>query len=375
MLPEGSVYFFRSFIHSLAFYRIVPFEFTIMGSETETQQPSPNTSSERNEEQQQQQHDALMDTMEKTRKKWIEEDGDEADDTDRLLQEAIQLAVEQGRGWAPGEKEEYMAKIMDDDFIPPIFAESAEELERSGLAEAFSTLLYDDSPVTVMLEFKKKGTEAFMNGKRNQASNVQYYRDAINHYYQAFAWAQKIEPLEHKEQNRKEGKEPEKKPGTDETEYTEAELDEIKSNLYSNAALAHMQLKNWGFVRNDCKKVSQPLLVERQKRKSCTSSSICYCCIRRCRFMIRTSRRGIVLPSRFRCFNAGKKRAMLSRKDLLSLVKQRMQTSLNFKNCWRSEYERRVLHAKNVRSDEPSACPESRKCGSIAGRVPSNLGA
>ena len=53
-----------------------------------------------------------MDTMEKTRKKWIEEDGEEADDTDRMLQEAIQLAVEQGRGWAPGEKEEYKLWTM-----------------------------------------------------------------------------------------------------------------------------------------------------------------------------------------------------------------------------------------------------------------------
>jgi hypothetical protein len=198
-----------------------------------------------------------MDKMEKTRKKWLEEDGDDADETDRLLQEAIQLAVEQGRGWAPGEKEEYMARIMDDDFIPPIFAESAEEVERSGLAEAFSTLLYDDSPVQVMLDFKKKGTDAFMNGKRNQANNVQYFRDAVNHYYQAFAWAQKIEPLEQKELNNKEGKETKNKAGTDDPEYTEAELDEIKSNLYNNAALSHMQLKNWGHVRDDSKKVRQ----------------------------------------------------------------------------------------------------------------------
>jgi hypothetical protein len=201
-------------------------------------------------------HDALMDKMERTRKQWMQDDGDDADDTDRLLQEAIQLAVEQGRGWAPGEKEEYIAKIMDDDFIPPIFAESMEEVERSGLAEAFSTLLYDDSPVAVMLDFKKKGTDAFLNGKRNQANNVQYFRDAVNHYYQAFAWAQKIEPLEHKIQNKKEGIDTDKKVGTDDPEYTEAELDEIKSNLYGNAALAHMQLKNWGFVRDDSKKVS-----------------------------------------------------------------------------------------------------------------------
>ncbi len=115
-------------------------------------------------------HDDLLQKMEETRKKWAEEE-DEPDDTDRMLDEAISMAVSLGKGWAPGEKEEYMAKILDDDFIPPIFAENQEELERSGLAEAFSTLHYDDSPVIVMLDFKKKGTEAFLNGKRNEKEN------------------------------------------------------------------------------------------------------------------------------------------------------------------------------------------------------------
>jgi hypothetical protein len=192
--------------------------------------------------------------MEETRKKWAEEE-DEPDDTDRMLDEAISMAVSLGKGWAPGEKEEYMAKILDDDFIPPIFAENQEELERSGLAEAFSTLNYDDDPAIVMLDFKKKGTDAFMNGKRNEAKNVQYYRDAVNHYYDAFEWAQKIEPLEHQEQYKKEDGKDVKPKAVDAPEYTEKELDEMKSNLCSNAALAHLQIKNWGHVRKDSKKV------------------------------------------------------------------------------------------------------------------------
>jgi hypothetical protein len=207
-------------------------------------------------------HDALLTKMEATRKKWAEEDGEDADDTDRLLQEAIDMAVQQGRGWAAGEKEEYMAKILDDDFIPPIFANSQEEVERSGLAEAFSTLNYDDNPVTVMLDFKKKGTDALMNGKKNEARNVQYYRDAVNHYYAAFTWAQKIEPLEHKEQAKKDGTSKETKTSSEEADYTEAELDEIKSNLCNNAALAHLQLKNWGHVRDDCRKVCRRRLCD-----------------------------------------------------------------------------------------------------------------
>lgn len=214
-------------------------------------------------------HEELMTKMEETRKKWLEEEEEEGqDDTDRLLQEAISMAVSQGRGWGPGEREEYIAKILDDDFIPPIFAETQEELEASGLAEAFSSLHYDDSPAVVALDFKKKGTDAFLNGKRNEAKNVQYFRDAVNHYYEAFAWAQKIEPLEHKLAYQKKDSSPdeqkdqsedgsEPKPSHDDApEYTEKELDEFKSTLLSNAALAHLNLKNWGHVRDDSKKVS-----------------------------------------------------------------------------------------------------------------------
>lgn len=105
---------------------------------------------------------------------------------------------------------------------------------------------YDDTPTQLMLNFKKMGNESFANGKRNVSGNMQYYRDAINHYYEAFAWAQKIEPM---------------LPGdfktvdNDDPTYTEKELDAMKATICSNAALAHLQLKNWGHVRDDSKKV------------------------------------------------------------------------------------------------------------------------
>jgi hypothetical protein len=208
-------------------------------------------------------HDKLLDKMEATNRRWKAEaaDGDD-DDDDRLLQEAIDLAIQQGRGWAPGEKEEYMKRILDDDFIPPIFCSTEEELQRTGLAEAFAALQYDDDPAIVMAECKKKGTDAFLDGKRNQASNVQYYRDAINHYYEAIAWAKKIEPIEHMEQRKKQqqkvmGPPPppnNNRPPVEFQHFKEKELDEIRSTLYSNAALAHLQLKNWGFVRDDGRK-------------------------------------------------------------------------------------------------------------------------
>lgn len=198
---------------------------------------------DRNEKTGQQQHDELLEKMKAAKEKWDQEDQDE-DDTDRLLSQAMEVAIEQGKGWAPGEKEEYMKKIMDDDFIPPIFAGSQEELEKSGLADAFSSLLYkDETPTELMLSFKKKGNHAFLDGKRNQVKNIQFYRDAINHYYEAVAWAQKVEPVE--AGNVKKGVE-----GEDQT-FTGQELNEIKSTLCANAAMAHMQLKNWGHVRDE----------------------------------------------------------------------------------------------------------------------------
>ena len=199
---------------------------------------------DQDEKTHQQQHDELLERMKAAKEKWDQEGEEEEDDTDRLLAQAMALAIEQGKGWAPGEKEAYMKKIMDDDFIPPIFAGSQEELEKSGLAEAFSSLIYDDeTPAELMLTFKKKGNDAFLDGKRNQVQNTQYYRDAINHYYEAFAWAQKVAPVEVggvKEQGE-----------AHEQTFTEHELNEIKSTLCANAAMAHMQLKNWGHVRDE----------------------------------------------------------------------------------------------------------------------------
>lgn len=201
-------------------------------------------------------HDELLTKMSEAKKRWDAEDHDNPDgpdETDALLSQAIELAIEQGKGWSPGEKEEYMKRITDDDFLPPIFATSPEDLEKSGLTEAFTSLKYEgENPMDLMLESKKKGNEAFLSGKRNVAKNVQYYRDAVNHYYEAFAWAQQVKPVEP-------GHTP-PPPEDDAVEaengpfYTEQELDEMKSTLCANAAMAHMQLKNWGHVRDDSMK-------------------------------------------------------------------------------------------------------------------------
>mmetsp|Transcript_13186 Transcript_13186/g.18663 ORF Transcript_13186/g.18663 Transcript_13186/m.18663 type:complete len:558 (+) Transcript_13186:75-1748(+) len=208
----------------------------------------------------QEKHDELLERMKREKEKWDAESDDDSDDggTGKLLSQAMELAIEQGKGWGPGEKEEYISKILDDDFIPPLFAENMEELEQSGLAEAFSSLVYDDeTPTQLMLSFKKKGNDAFLNGKRNEAKNVQYYRDAINHYFEAFAWAQKVEPLESQQQdatNAASDNQENNKKENDDPVYTEKELDEFKSTLCSNAAMAHMMLKNWGHVKEQASK-------------------------------------------------------------------------------------------------------------------------
>ena len=77
-------------------------------------------------------HDELMERMKKTKEKWDAEkaDGEVEDDTDQLLSQAIEFAIQQGKGWSSKEKEEYLANILDDDFIPPIFASSTEGLLR-----------------------------------------------------------------------------------------------------------------------------------------------------------------------------------------------------------------------------------------------------
>lgn len=194
------------------------------------------------------QYNELLSEMAKTKAKWDEEENSDSDDDEqgKLLSQAIDLAIEQGQGWSPGEKEAYMEKILDDDFIPPMFATSQKEVEDSGLQDAFTSLIYDnETPTSLMLSFRKKGNDAFTDGKRNVAGNVQYFRDAINHYYEAFAWAEKIEPMEAGDLSQAD---------TDDPTYTEKELSELKATIYGNIALAHMQLKNWGYVRDSCQK-------------------------------------------------------------------------------------------------------------------------
>ena len=201
------------------------------------------------DKQKEQQHDDLINQMAETKAKWDREaelNSDSEDETDGILNQAIEAAIAQGKGWKPGEKEAYMARICDDDNIPALFATTQEDLEKSGMADAFSALVYEgESPTSLMLQFKQKGNDSFLCGKKNVAKNIQYYRDAVNRYYEALAWAEKVESYDTPEQFP-----PEEERKTDDPFYTHEQLKEIKSTLCANAAMAHLQLKNWGYVRD-----------------------------------------------------------------------------------------------------------------------------
>jgi len=165
---------------------------------------------------------------------------------DKLLGDAIDFALEQGRGWGPGEKEAYLEKIRDDDYLPPLFATSVEDVEKSGLKDAFTSLIYEEeSPTALALRFKDKGRDAFLNGNRNQSNNLQYYRDAINHYYESLAWAEKIVPLQPGDYAQAD---------TDEPTYTPTELAKLQSDLIGNVALLHLKLRNWGLARDEAQR-------------------------------------------------------------------------------------------------------------------------
>lgn len=145
-----------------------------------------------------------------------------------------------------------------------MFATTAEEVEKTGLTEAFTSLKYDDTPTQLTMNFRKLGNDAFANGKRNQVGNVQFFRDAINHYYEAIAFAEKIEPMQEGDMAQADTSDP---------TFTESELNELKSTICGNIALAHLQLKNWGYVRDESKKVGT------QKWKNVDINVVWFCSI------------------------------------------------------------------------------------------------
>ena len=118
-----------------------------------------------------------IDKLRSTKEKWDAESADSPDgpdETDALLSKAISMAIEQGKGWSsPEERENYLEALLDDDFIPPLFASTPEELERSGLKDAFVSLNNEgETPGKNMLDCRKKGNESVAWGRKNVAKNM-----------------------------------------------------------------------------------------------------------------------------------------------------------------------------------------------------------
>ncbi len=120
---------------------------------------------------------ALLANLKATKEKWDAEAAyspDGPDETDALLSHAISMALEQGKGWSsPEERERYLETLLDDDFIPPLFASTQEELDKSGLKDAFTALNDEgETPGKKMLEFRKKGNDSVAWGRKNVANNM-----------------------------------------------------------------------------------------------------------------------------------------------------------------------------------------------------------
>ena len=119
----------------------------------------------------------LLANLKATKEKWDAEAADSPDgpdETDALLSQAIAMALEQGKGWSsPEERERYLETLLDDDFIPPLFASTEEELDRTGLKDAFIALNNEgETPGKKMLEFRKKGNDSIAWGRKNVAKNM-----------------------------------------------------------------------------------------------------------------------------------------------------------------------------------------------------------
>lgn len=172
---------------------------------------------------------------------------------EELFQKALEDAISNAKGWASKEaREDYIKSIVgDDDYLPPLFCETAEELERSGMAEAFISLQLEEEEEASdkMIKLKNQGNESFLLGKQNLANNKQYYRDAINYYYQAAAVADQVQCITEETFIK-----PTIGPKSEVQYFTETQLNGMKSTIYANSAMAHLQLKNWGHCREDATK-------------------------------------------------------------------------------------------------------------------------
>jgi len=175
-----------------------------------------------------------------------------APDTEDLFAKAMDKALSEGKGWtSEAERQAYIDKVTADDYLPAIFCSTPEELANAPDADAFQGLLYDNqTAASNMVEKKEKANEKLRLGRQNEARNFQYFREAVDCYAEAIGWSKQIKCTD------EEGYEMEVdgKPAHDKDRtFTTAELGAYAASLYSNRAMAHVELKNWGFCIGDSK--------------------------------------------------------------------------------------------------------------------------
>ena len=83
-----------------------------------------------------------MDKLKATKEQWDAEadaSPNGPDETDALLQsDRNGYRARKGLWASPEEREKYLETPLNDEFIPPLFSENEEELEKSGLKDAIT---------------------------------------------------------------------------------------------------------------------------------------------------------------------------------------------------------------------------------------------
>ena len=106
-------------------------------------------------------------------------------------------------------------------------------------------MMEGETPTSMMLNFKEKGNESVKLGQTNKAKNVQYYRDAINHYLEAIGWSEKVKCSDDPEKGEGEGDvaadRDDESPAA--RSFTRSDLSKVQSILYSNKSMAHTFIK------------------------------------------------------------------------------------------------------------------------------------
>lgn len=174
-------------------------------------------------------------------------------DTADLFSAEMEKALSAGVGWSSeSERQAYLDKVTADDYLPAIFCSTPEELANAPDGGAFEGLLFDNETAAGSAQrCKERGNEKVRLGQGNLAGNVQYYREAVDAYAEAVGWCGRVvctddEGFEQAVHGRKEDC---KDDGF--REFTRGELEGYEAVLRSNAAVAHLALKNWGFAARE----------------------------------------------------------------------------------------------------------------------------